>query len=132
MRHIGSSLNALDEDFVANRTSNFQCDDTPFERYASAFLDLGQASSADSYGLGSSNKDLVEEAATRFEECEKLLRGAIAAGDAAQACTWVQHAFGTRFPARPDRVKVVSVAATIAATPAVPDPSELVGRTRAG
>jgi hypothetical protein len=77
-------------------------------------------------------KDLVEEAATRFEECEKLLRGALAAGNAAQACTWMQQAFGIRFPERPDRVKVVSVAATIAATPAVAGPSELVGRTRAG
>ena len=81
---------------------------------------------------GSSEKDLVEEAATRFEECEKLLRGALAAGNAAQACTWMQQAFGTRFPERPDRVKVVSVAATIAATPAIAGPSELVGRTRAG
>lgn len=81
---------------------------------------------------GSGDKDLVEDAAVRFEECEKLLRGAIAAGDAAQACTWMQQAFGTRFPAQPDRVKVVSVAATIAATPAVAGPSELVGRTRAG
>lgn len=81
---------------------------------------------------GSSEKDLVEEAAARFEECEKLLRGALAAGNAAQACTWMQQAFGTRFPVRPDRVKLVSVAATIAATPAVAGPSEFVGRTRAG
>ncbi len=81
---------------------------------------------------GSGDKDLVEEAATKFEECEKLLRGALAAGNAAQACTWMQQAFGTRFPERPDRVKVVSVASTIAATPAVTGPSELVGRTRAG
>lgn len=81
---------------------------------------------------GNSEKDLVEEAAVRFEEFEKLLRGSIAAGNAAQACTWMQQAFGTRFPVRLDRVKVVSVAATIAATPAVAGPSELVGRTRAG
>lgn len=81
---------------------------------------------------GSSERDLVEEAAAKFEECEKLLRGAIAAGNAAQACTWMQKAFGPRFPVRSDRVKVVSVAATIAATPAVAGPSELVGRTRAG
>lgn len=81
---------------------------------------------------GSGDKDLVEEAATKFEECEKLLRGALAAGNAGQACTWMQQAFGTRFPERPDRVKVVSVAAAISATPAVTGPSELVGRTRAG
>jgi hypothetical protein len=81
---------------------------------------------------GNSEKDLVEEAANRFEECERLLRGAMAAGNAAQACTWMQQAFGARFPEHPYRVKVVSVAATIAATPAVAGPSELVGRTRAG
>ncbi len=92
----------------------------------------GKESLTDRLRKGSSKQDLVEEAAKRFEECEKFLRGALAAGTAAQACTWMQQAFGTRFPERPDRVKVVSVAATIAATPAVAGPSELVGRTRAG
>ena len=78
------------------------------------------------------SKDLVEEAAVAFEKMEKLLQGAVAAGSESQACAWMQEAFGPRFPNRPDRVRVVSVAATVAATPASAGTSELVGRTRAG
>ena len=74
----------------------------------------------------------VEEAAKAFEEFEKVLRGATGAGSPSQACIWVQGQFGPRFPNEPDRVKVVSVAATIAAAPATAGPSELVGRTKAG
>ncbi|MHB0926256.1 MAG: CBASS cGAMP synthase [Gallionellaceae bacterium] len=74
----------------------------------------------------------VEEAAKAFEEFEKVLRGATSAGSASQACIWMQREFGPRFPNEPDRVKDVSVAATIAAAPAAAGPSELVGRTKAG
>ena len=74
----------------------------------------------------------VEEAAKAFEEFEKMLRGAIDANSASQACIWMRGEFGPRFPNEPDRVKVVSVAATIAAAPATAGPSELVGRTKAG
>lgn len=74
----------------------------------------------------------VEEAAKAFEEFEKALRGAINSGSPSQACIWIQNEFGPRFPNEPDRVKVVSVAATIAAAAAIAGPSELVGRTKAG
>ncbi len=74
----------------------------------------------------------VEEAAKAFEEFEKVLRGAVDAGSPSQACVWMRREFGPRFPNEPDRIRVVSVAATIAATPAVAGPSELVGRTKAG
>lgn len=74
----------------------------------------------------------VEDAAMAFEELEKALRGATYAGSPSQACIWMQSEFGPRFPNEPDRVKMVSVAATIAATPASAGPSELVGRTKAG
>jgi len=74
----------------------------------------------------------VEEAAKAFEEFEKVLRGAIDTDSPSQACIWMQGEFGPRFPNEPDRVKVVSVAATIAAAPATAGPSELVGRTKAG
>jgi hypothetical protein len=76
--------------------------------------------------------DKVKEAARELEKLEQLLRGAVDAGKQDQACIWMQQAFGPRFPMRPDLVKVVSVAATIAATPAVAGASELVGRTKAG
>lgn len=74
----------------------------------------------------------VEEAAKTFEEFEKVFRGAIGANSSSQACIWMRGSFGPRFPNDPDRVKVVSVAATIAATPATAGPSELIGRTKAG
>ena len=74
----------------------------------------------------------VEEAAKAFEEFETVLRGATDAGSPSQACIWMQGEFGPRFPNEPNRVKVVSVAATIAAAPATAGPSELVGRTKAG
>lgn len=74
----------------------------------------------------------VEDAAKAFEEFEKVLRGATDAASPAQACIWMRGEFGPRFPNEPDRVKVVSVAATIAAAPATAGPSELIGRTKAG
>ena len=74
----------------------------------------------------------VEDAAKAFEKFEKMLRGATGASNPSQACVWMQAEFGPRFPNEPNRVKVVSVAATIAATPATAGPSELVGRTKAG
>ncbi|MBL1376468.1 CBASS cGAMP synthase [Zobellella iuensis] len=74
----------------------------------------------------------VEDAAKAFEEFEKVLRGATGTGSPSQACIWMQGEFGSRFPNEPDRVKAVSVAATIAAAPATAGPSELVGRTKAG
>lgn len=74
----------------------------------------------------------VEEAARIFEELEKSLRGAVNAGSASQACIWMVGQFGPRFPNEPSRVVVTSVAATVAAAPAVAGPSELVGRTKAG
>ncbi|WHI44619.1 CBASS cGAMP synthase [Microbulbifer sp. VAAF005] len=77
-------------------------------------------------------KDDVEEAAKAFEEFERVLRGATSADSASQACIWVQNELGPRFPNDPNRVKVVSVAATIAAAPATAGPSELIGRTKAG
>lgn len=77
-------------------------------------------------------KDAVEDAAKGFEELERVLRGALDAGNAAQACSWMVGEFGPRFPDEPGRVRVVSVAATIAAAPAAAGPSELVGRTKAG
>lgn len=74
----------------------------------------------------------VEEAAKAFEGFEVVLRGATNASSPSQACTWMRSKFGPRFPYEPDKVKTVSVAATIAATPAAAGPSELVGRTKAG
>lgn len=76
--------------------------------------------------------DMVEEAAKKFEELERNLRGATDASSTSQACIWMRQQLGSRFPNRPDRVKVVSVAATIAATPAMAGASEIVGRTKAG
>lgn len=77
-------------------------------------------------------KASIDEAAKAFEELEKALRGATGAGSPSQACIWMQREFGPRFPNEPSRVKEVSVAATIAATPATAGPSEIVGRTKAG
>lgn len=77
-------------------------------------------------------KEKVEDAAYQFEAFAKVLTGALDAGNEAQACSWMIGQFGPRFPDRPDRVRVVSVAATIASAPAVAGPSELVGRTKAG
>lgn len=74
----------------------------------------------------------VEEAAKQFEAFEKVLRGALDSGNEAQACSWMIGEFGPRFPNIPNRVKWVSVMATIASAPAAAGPSELVGRTKAG
>jgi hypothetical protein len=79
---------------------------------------------------------MVEQAAACFEEFGRQLQSALDAGNAAQACTWMRKLFGPRFPDQPDRIKVSTavsaVAATIAASPAIAGPSELMGRTRAG
>lgn len=84
----------------------------------------------------SDDVDMVEQAALQFEDMGRRLQAAMDAGNAAQACAWMQGLFGPRFPAHPDRVKVgaaaSAVAATIASSPAIAGPSELVGRTRAG
>lgn len=77
-------------------------------------------------------EERVEEAAKALEAFEKVLRGALDAANAGQACYWMVDAFGARFPNEPARVNVVSVADTIAAIPAAVGPSELVGRTKAG
>lgn len=74
----------------------------------------------------------VEDAARAFERLEKLLAGSLSASNKEQACIWMQQAFGSRFPNRPDMVRLVSVAASIASAPAVAGPSELVGRNKAG
>lgn len=74
----------------------------------------------------------VEEAAKAFEMFERVLRGSVDASRSSQACIWMRDEFGPRFPNEPHRVKVVSVAATIAAAPATTGPSELIGRTKAG
>jgi hypothetical protein len=77
-------------------------------------------------------EERVEDAAKQFEAFEKMLRGTLNAGNETQACRWMIAEFGPRFPNSPDRVRVVSVAATIAAAPATAGASELVGRTKAG
>lgn len=74
----------------------------------------------------------IEDAAEAFEKFETTLRSAICAGSPSQACVWMRDKFGPRFPNEPNRVKVVSVAATITAAPAIAGPSELIGRTKAG
>jgi hypothetical protein len=74
----------------------------------------------------------VEIAAKKFEMLHQYLSGSIHATDSSQACLWMRDMFGSRFPNRPDLVKLVSVAATISATPAQVGPNELVGRTKAG
>lgn len=86
----------------------------------------------------SEDVDMVEQAALHFEDLGRRLQAALDAGNAEQACTWLRGLFGSRFPDRPDRVKVGAAAATsavaaaIASSPAIAGPSELVGRTRAG
>lgn len=84
----------------------------------------------------SDDVDMVEQVALQFEDLGRRLQAAMDAGNAEQACTWLQGLFGPRFPDRPDRVKVSAaasaVAAAIASSPAVAGPNELVGRTRAG
>lgn len=86
----------------------------------------------------SEDVDMVEQAALQFEDLGRRLQAALDAGNAEQACTWLRGLFGSRFPDRPDRVKVgaaaaaSAVATAIASSPAIAGPSELVGRTRAG
>jgi hypothetical protein len=76
-------------------------------------------------------KDGVQDAANEFESFAGLLKACCDASNASQACTWLVNEFGQRFPDRPDRIKA-TVAATIASSPAIAGPSELVGRTKAG
>ena len=76
-------------------------------------------------------KDGVEDAARKFDAFAAQLKACCDASNASQACTWLVNEFGQRFPDRPDRIKV-TVAATIASSPAIAGPSELVGRTKAG
>lgn len=84
----------------------------------------------------SADVDMVEQAALQFEDLGRRLQATLDAGNAEQACLWLQGLFGPRFPNRPDRVKVgaaaSAVVAAIASSPAIAGPSELVGRTRAG
>lgn len=77
-------------------------------------------------------KDKVEEAAREFERFEGVLRASLHSSSEQQVCIWMQKEFGERFPNRPSRIKSVSVAATIAATPATVGASELIGRSKAG
>lgn len=74
----------------------------------------------------------VENAATHFEEFERFLRGAVNANSETQACAWMISRFGPRFPNLPELIRVTSVAATIAAAPALIAATPLVGRTKAG
>jgi len=74
----------------------------------------------------------VEDAAQAFEALEVTLRGCVNASSPSQACVWMRNEFGDRFPADEERIKVVSVVATIGATSPQPGPSELVGRSKAG
>ncbi|TQS96736.1 hypothetical protein EIJ44_21875 [Xanthomonas perforans] len=74
----------------------------------------------------------VENAAKAFDEFVVMLRGAVHSSSASQACTWMRQEFGSRFPDEPDRVKVVSVASSIASSSAIAGPSELIGRSKAG
>ncbi|WP_258041380.1 hypothetical protein [Pseudomonas syringae] len=76
--------------------------------------------------------DELEQAAKKFEMFENYLNGAVNASDETTACNWMISMFGPRFPNRPNRIKQVTVAATIAAVPAQAAASELVGRTKAG
>lgn len=76
--------------------------------------------------------DGVEEAAKCFAEFETYLRGAVNASSETQACAWMISKLGPRFPNQPERIRVTSVAATIAAAPALVAASPLVGRTKAG
>lgn len=76
--------------------------------------------------------DELEQAAKKFEMFENYLNGAVNASDETTACNWMISMFGPRFPNRPNRIKQVTVAATIAAFPAQAAASELVGRTKAG
>lgn len=79
--------------------------------------------------LGSAN---VELAAQSFSELGKYLDAAIHSTSPDTACIWLIDKFGPRFPRRPDLVKTVSVAATIAAITPQAVASPLVGRTKAG
>lgn len=76
--------------------------------------------------------DELEQAAKKFEMFENYLNGAVNASNETTACNWMISMFGPRFPNRPNRIKQVTVAATIAAVPAQAAASELVGRTKAG
>ncbi|WP_116828020.1 CBASS cGAMP synthase [Pseudomonas syringae] len=81
---------------------------------------------------GRMTDDEVEDAARKFEDFERHLNGAVHGKDSVTACGWMIKMFGPRFPNEPDRIKSVSVAATVAAVPAQSAATELVGRTKAG
>ena len=49
----------------------------------------------------SSEVDMVEQAASSFEELGRQFQAALDAGNAAQACAWMRKLFGPRFPDRP-------------------------------
>lgn len=74
----------------------------------------------------------VEDTAKKFENLENYLRGALNAANGEQACSWLVNQFGERFPNEPERVKSVTVAATVLATSSAAVASPLVGRTQAG
>jgi len=74
----------------------------------------------------------VKDAAAKLEDLEKYLRGALNASDSAQACAWVIHHLGNRFPNQPSRAVKVAIAATVLSAPATVQASKLVGRSQAG
>lgn len=74
----------------------------------------------------------VKQAIKKLQQLETYLRGAVDAGNPAQALAWMEQQFGPRFPNLPDRVKVTSATAVVRATPAAVVATPLVGRTQAG
>ncbi|MEJ0039283.1 MAG: CBASS cGAMP synthase [Gammaproteobacteria bacterium] len=77
-------------------------------------------------------KEGIRDAVSKLEVLENYLRGALNASNAEQACAWLIHQFGERFPNEPKHVKRATVVATVLAAPAVAVASPLVGRTQAG
>jgi hypothetical protein len=74
--------------------------------------------------------EAVEDAASKFEDFHKYLKGAIDSSSPSQACQWLIDNFGERFPNQPDRIKVQSAQEKIASSAAIAGPSELVGTTK--
>lgn len=77
-------------------------------------------------------KQGIEDAVKKLGILENYLRGAVNASNPAQACAWMIHQFGNRFPNEPERVKASTVASTVLATPAIATASPLIGRMQAG